>query len=339
MSKYPLIILGAGASHDYSPFADLAPPLTNHLVNQAYFNTKLCGRYPESADILSEIGSMLDNEEYSNFEECLTHISSNLGTGSHRKDQLIGLAFYLSDFFELFCREPQFKSRYRTLKSRINDNNGRACVVSFNYDTLFEHALDKNFEEIQDYISGDLKLFKLHGSHDWAYISSPSIHKLDHHNLKDSYGYLKQYPEHLDNLRNGGAYPYHKNQILKSSQSRNGILFNFPAIAIPISKKDHFVCPNDHLAQLKREIPLIDRVLIIGWSGKDPLLIEQMVNLRAGTPVFVVSKDKKEAQETIDNIGEINSGLLTHLDFHPIRHNFGVFMGSQECSDFFESEN
>ena len=47
------------------------------------------------------------------------------------------------------------------------------CLVTFNYDTLLEHALAKQFNRtfdvLDDYVSSpEYKVFKLHGSQNWG---------------------------------------------------------------------------------------------------------------------------------------------------------------------------
>ncbi len=333
-SKYPLIILGAGASHDYSPFATPKPPLTSDLVNREYFNAVLANQYSEAADILSQIGAMLDSRQYSNFEECLTHISENLGSGNHRKLQLIGLMFYLRDFFSLLSENPDTKSRYRVLKNHINDYGGRACVVNFNYDTLFEKSLDGAISRIGDYVNGNIKVFKPHGSHDWAYVTRIYTDELRLLDDTSSYSYLKNNPDHFDSLRRQGANPYHIDEITKNA-TQNTRLLNFPAIAIPIRKKDHFVCPTEHIQRLKRELESVSKILIIGWSGKDPLLIEMMESINKKAPIFIVSKDEEGALEVAANIKEVSPSLIENLSFHYMKSNFAGFIGSKECETFF----
>ena len=51
---YPLIILGAGASYDYSPIAKVGP-LTKDLVEDHFLLHTLLGKYPGAGDLLSDI--------------------------------------------------------------------------------------------------------------------------------------------------------------------------------------------------------------------------------------------------------------------------------------------
>jgi len=48
----------------------------------------------------------------------------------------------------------------------------------------------------------------------------------------------------------------------------------FPALALPVNTKVAFECPPEHITQLQADIPLVTKLLVIGWRGTEPHFLE-----------------------------------------------------------------
>ena len=72
----PLIIFGAGASHDYSPLGGTTiAPLTNDLVADNFLHTDLLEKYRGAGDLLSDAINQVRNRNKS-FEVVLTEMKA-----------------------------------------------------------------------------------------------------------------------------------------------------------------------------------------------------------------------------------------------------------------------
>jgi len=63
--SYPLIILGAGASHDYIDDSYREghlklPPVTDELVDKRFLDREISSEYPEVEDLFSVIGPLVN---------------------------------------------------------------------------------------------------------------------------------------------------------------------------------------------------------------------------------------------------------------------------------------
>lgn len=331
----PIIILGAGASKDYS--VDVNPaPLTNELVEAIFLDNALFNKYPGAAELFSDVRRPVLSKT-STFEKTLRDIKESVGTQPRRIEQFIALEFYLRDRFSAVSKASQPTNNYKALINRIHDfNAGKACVVSFNYDSLFEQSLRKAPASISDYICNDIKIIKLHGSHDWTQIYKPDlpIHFQSDASQID-YNFYVRNPDILQKLRSKGASPYHIAEIDKISNHQKENLVSLPVIAVPLfNKEGSFLAPQDHIDKLINEIQKADRILIIGWSAGDTdllRLLEQHLSKRV--PALVVSRDAKSSIEICTRI----ENKYKKLNCTHVNGGFSDFVTSDICSDFLVS--
>ncbi len=84
----------------------------------------------------------------------------------------------------------------------------------------------------------------------------------------------------------------------------------YPAISIPVEKKDEFSCPTGHVEALEQTLPHATKMITIGWRATEVeflvrLLVSRTVPV-AGIPqpleVLVVTGSKQGAEETIKNL-------------------------------------
>ncbi len=329
---YPLIIFGAGASNDYSSECgknEKISPLTKNLVDKNFLFGDLLNKYPSVGDLLSDVVLQVRGS-ISSFEEALTQIQERTAHSIPMRRQFIALEFYLQELFERVSnqnytpiwitketrRRMHQINNYRIILNRINTySNGKACVVTFNYDTLFENGFTQNLQpqRIGDYISGDLKLIKLHGSHDWVYIHRKSGKDIE--NAIRAFDLCMEQPNLLaEAQQNKSCNPYHKTEIHKRSDEE--IFHLLPVLAIPLIGKDSFICHETHIKIFEKTLPKIDRILIIGWQARDSLLLKTLKeNLpKMGYNILVVSNSKNGADKiatTIKKALGARNGLIS----------------------------
>jgi len=327
--SYPLIIIGAGASHDYSTFSPKRPPITKELVDASHLDSTLIKKYPLVSHLLSEVESDV-NIHNKGFEEALFAIKKRSGHISEIQSQLVALQFYLQELFETISVGCQNINNYKILQQRITTySGGKACVVSFNYDSLFEDSIEGgHFEKMNDYVGGNLKLIKLHGSHDWVYVNHRDAMPLFSDNYTDGYDLATKNPKFLESFYSKGFQPYHKEEITGQG------FFEFPALALPMPfKEDPVICPQLHINILQKEMALIDRVLIIGWRAADNYLLDLIKNhVNPDVQLMVVSKDKGSADDIVKVIKD-----TTNLSGFGVGGGFGAFIGDDRCHNFFSS--
>lgn len=327
-----IVILGAGASYDYQitggvDGTPIKPPLTKDLVSPSYLDHKIADRYPGAGNILSALSGDIANG--TGFEEALLKRSKLYARNDLATKQLIALRFYLRDLFEHLCKHFTYFNNYKLLLNAAQSSERDTCFVTFNYDTYFEQSADIKWKALRQYISGPITLVKLHGSCDWSYIFDlRGPHYIDEH--ETPYNFLLSTPNYIDHITKQNAVPYHEDEIKRQSQ-RVGKL---PAIAIPLPDKQDFVCPPAHVEHLKKCLGAATRVLVIGWKGKDPHLLQVMQqHLPPNTPVKIVSGDIKGATEIKKTMSEI---LTTPVYEVSAQAGFGKFVSSGELENFFE---
>ena len=324
MSK-PLIILGAGASYDMSPECEncRVTPLTKNLVDPEFIDENMVSWFSGAGNLLSEVIPQVRNGNKS-FEEILTEIrDENYNSSIVCKKQFVALEFYLQNLFKELSNPSysRFKDK-RSIRKQIQEINnhkiilncieyysdGKACFVSFNYDTFLEKSLDKKNmpKNMQGYTNKDIKIIKPHGSHDWIYLEKKDEYD-EEMGIVSAYDKCIQYPDLLGNVQVNPQYGIYHTKELEDNPHESE-LYQLPALAIPLVGKDRYVIPEKHITVLEKELNSVDRILIIGWRAKDPLLLETMKkNLpEGGYKVVVVSKDLTEAEEISK---EISTGL------------------------------
>jgi len=328
----PLIILGAGASHDFlHPMRvrtlDYMPPLTNGLFNDSFKDRLNAHKY-----VRKLVSAMPhdDNNNARDLETYLTKLQNEVALSNKEcYRQLIALRLYLRDLFG-FIEDNSFRepNHYQGLIESINNYAaGKAFIINFNYDLLFERHLP-NYETLQrvdDYMSGDIKVIKIHGARNWVNIvgeiyDEDSISdeeylltnaEIIHNNLKDE-----------DTITEIFIHPY-------LPQKRNPYgdepvkFYLVPSLAIPIDGKRNYICPKAHIDILEDSKGEINKILIIGWKAGDEFSV-QLIN-RIFSPHTV-------------KIGIVSpNGINEIKDKFSFEMSFTKFMGSGELGSFIKS--
>lgn len=86
----------------------------------------------------------------------------------------------------------------------------------------------------------------------------------------------------------------------------------FPAIAIPVERKDSFECPAEHLDVLRALIPTTTRLLVVGWRATEGRFVQMLAGeLRREISVVVVAGAPEHATEPIERLQK--GGLRGHF--------------------------
>jgi hypothetical protein len=254
-----LVVLGAGASYDSAPSfpASAVPgapdrmPLSDQLFEDRADFVVARSQFRRCLPI---VPFLLHRKNQASVEQVLQGFQSEAARDSERGRQLAAIRYYLH-FMLRQCQEKweghaAGVTNYITLLDQIRHwlpPGQRVCIVTFNYDTMIEHALETvgvSIRNLSDYVKNEsYKLFKLHGSINWGRDVNLSP--------QDYKGYSSwQLAYHMidtaEKLKFGDAYRISDGYPITGDQT--SILF--PAIAIPLEDKASFECPTEHISAL-----------------------------------------------------------------------------------------
>lgn len=342
---YPIIILGAGASHDYidperrfDPRSS-RPPLTNSLFDPAKFGGFL-KEYLKAQKLSSEAISFLESGK-GTLEDYLSFVEKKSKENPDRIKQLIEFQFYLQKIFKNISQKygHEANNNYKHMLQKIEDTKTKdVCFVNFNYDFLLEENFDFIDESLSSYINNPIKIIKIHGSCNWCWhfetlydISGLEFPKYIINEM-DDFNPPKRRTFYAHNI-NDEDYSYLKTISAGSAERRYFALR--PCIAIPIAGKN-WVCPDDHMEALRDFLRKTDRILIIGWKAADSEILSLMQEEFKGgnnSPVVtVVSSNVGSAEEIAKRIEKIVINATVNISK---QKGFTKFMDSGECDRFF----
>ncbi len=318
-----MVIFGAGASYDScSTFTNESaapdkrpnwrPPLASELFNPRFRDQlKL---FDEILDVVPH----LQEKQGTNVELFLQDMASSKEPATVK--QLVAIRYYLQHMLTIcvneWNKESDGVSNYRALINDIRPfqkaSNEKVCLVTFNYDTLLEDAIQKvtglnvTFRSIPDYISTDWPIFKLHGSVNWGRVLKaymPEVAKMN--TIQRARAIIDKWP--LD-VSDTYAFDSGGTGLATVTPIPAGAMLLFPAIAIPLQNKDQFELPRDHENQLAEMLPSISKVLVVGWRGAENRFLQMLkTGLGGDTEFMVVSSEKESADQVINRIS--NAGV------------------------------
>jgi hypothetical protein len=337
--KHPLIILGAGASHDYIPDSDRTrdarykPPLADGLCDPRIF-TEIVGRekYPHAQALIADLRA--STQQGVNLETHLGIIRDRAEAihDENRKRQLVDFEFYLQDLFQKISDNygQQPTNNLAVLTNYLRDftkNESQAVgIATFNYDLLAEQCLgievaNDPLDSLRPYISGLIKLIKLHGSCDWMYIFGKNI-------AGPSYDTWLADP--FSQPLPGADWAIIRTRSSSIRHGDDNVSLR-PAVAIPLPDKHGYVCPPSHIKELAGLLNQTNAILIIGWSAGDEHLIKTMEEqIRNQTKVTIVSRDTNSAQGIKEKLHHIKN-----LSFDLNGGGFSKFARGPAIVDFF----
>ena len=246
-----------------------------------------------------------DRSDDRSLEQVLTEFQAHSDENPARHPQLAAIKFYLQEM--LWRTEERWRqgiasgTNYDAVLDEINNSflSEHVCLVTFNYDTLLEAALQARKinigSSISSYVNFDrFSVIRLHGSVRWARIILTSIPIPS--NVPTHEGVI----ESARNLELGEYRIVNKPQIEEPSLGNSYLL---PALAIPLENKRVFECPEDHLSFLVSKIPQIGKLLVIGWRAADSHFVNLLKEgLKPEVKTLVVSGTKEGAESVISTL-------------------------------------
>jgi len=337
-----MVVFGAGASYDSSSSfrpgsgrdSPYRPPLANDLFDAKEQFRQFAQKYPR---VLQVIQYLREIPEDKSIEEVLETLQAEAGDYDNRKRQMAAIRYYLYELLwectTQWDRCTQGDSNYRTLLDQIERHRGddRVALVTFNYDRLLEHALVADFgfkiDKIAAYMTSHpgYKLFKLHGSIDWARaIANPPQLNFNRHNI------IEGFPD----LLLSSTFTVCGNNI----DSAKGLPL-FPALAIPVQTKKSFECPDEHIQTLNSMIAETTKILFIGWRAQETHFLDLLrQNLPSLRSVMVVDKNESNARKVLGQIQNDLRDKVYGADTVPAYGGFSDFVRKREGEAFLKAK-
>jgi len=305
-----LVILGAGASYDsVSHFrapaqSDDRPPLASELFENRPEFVKVMYRFGRCRQIVPFLrgqGVAIERE--------LARIQSQADSFDDVHSELAAIRYYLRfairECVERWVRKHYGINNYVTMVREIArwraESGEKVAFVTFNYDTMLETAvmqvLGFSVSDFLSYIRNpDYSVFKLHGSVNWARVIPVAT--------PNSYTYDRVINEALS-LGRGMTSEFAIVDHAEMLNDGRGVLF--PALALPVDRKDEFSCPTEHIAALANVIPQITKISIIGWRATEEKLLNmlrsRLTGLSGSAELMIVAESRKSALDTFENLG------------------------------------
>ena len=339
-----LVIFGAGASYDSvaarrpsgAQSGDLHDrmPLAHQLFDDRPGFIEDLNRFPECKRIVQELRVPRTGGQ---FEEFLRKLQSEADTYPDRHIQLAAIRFYLRNMLWR-CEDRWFDqhhgvTNYSNLLDQLNmwvPKQQKILLVTFNYDRMLERALEQfgcSFKEISEYTQHPrFKLFKLHGSVNWGRRVLNYLGEWKEQNHKN-HETMKELIQRASSLMLSDQYKVidHPDVVV------NGGAVYFPALALPIDKKQGFDCPQTHLDLLCQDLKDVIRIMTIGWRGSEAHFLELLkTNLPRSASLMVVAKDGTESHDIGKHLE--SNGIVQALTAYP--GGFSDFVPSRNGEKF-----
>jgi hypothetical protein len=315
-----MVIFGAGASYDSSPTYGLGmappgtgemaayddyyrPPLAKDLFANRPLFIQALELFPQCKTIVPRLRDPAVVTGQKSIEALLQEIEKEAETYARGHQELAAVRCYLQQAISQ-C-EMQWRSITRRITNylwllreieRTNRGDDPVCLVTFNYDTLLEDALEDlglMVRRMEDYVDRVclFRVFKLHGSVNWALeVEDPLPANL---NLGYAPGVLRYLIERGSGLRVS-------NRFALCDPSSMGVANGhpaFPALAIPVEKKQVFQCPPDVIEKLTSALPHVTKMIIIGWRATETHFLKLLrENLRPGVYLSIVAGNQHDAE-------------------------------------------
>jgi hypothetical protein len=180
----------------------------------------------------------------------------------------------------------------------VRPDNEPVLLVTFNYDTMIETALSSapinlGISDFQHYDhNDDFKLFKLHGSVNWA-------HEIESGGIGDpgAYGPVEHQMINMANLKISDRFT-----MVPSNSMGEGVPV-YPAIALPVDTKSNFECPSGHLDCLREHLAKVTKVVTIGWAAQEQHFLKLLKeHLTEEISIYAVAGERPYAQAVLHRI-------------------------------------
>lgn len=335
-----LVVFGAGASFDSDPDHPPAynnpniradrlppiefdrPPLANRLFDNRPQFLSAMESFPDCLTLIPRLrkpGVAVEQE--------LAKIQDEAEGYPPRHGQLVAIHYYIRR--ALWECQDRWRlihhgiTNYATLLDEIDrwrvEKGDDVCFVTFNYDTMLEEAMLRVLRlEVRDMDSyrswSGYSLFKLHGSIDWGRVDEGISREIG----SPSYSY-----QHFINAAARGSLSVSLRYKLCDFEMRpkpDARVMLYPALSIPVEKKDEFSCPSAHVTALNGMLPRVTKMITIGWRATEAGFLNMLRDsrsvviegIRQPLELLVVTGSKEGAEQTAKNLGDygVNQNLL-----------------------------
>jgi hypothetical protein len=312
-----MVVLGAGASYDCAPGHDiLTPPLAKDLFAPRRDFLAALARIPAATSIVGRMRSA--GRVGGGIEGALGQFMelARRTDDVYYKRDVLALRFYLRDIIQQATASAVTATSGLTsqlrLVTRLHDLqvefSKKVIFVSFNYDALLEMAITARFgyrfDSMESYVNAPMPVFKPHGSVNWV------------ERIPRSYPYppadvmrymdLSQIDKVADlDLNSQSTIEIMGEDGVSVGQGRHH--FTLPALAVPVTRKNSFMAPEEHLALLENLLREVTAVLIVGWRASETDFSQLCnTNLRGYSEglrshVITYGDDEPAADEVIRN--------------------------------------
>jgi SIR2-like domain len=356
-----MVIFGAGASYDSArafpppvpqgatqnfgsqpPAQDdgeaWRPPLASELFRDAKQRFgDIVTRYGRLHPILLRLREPQNGRS---LEEELQCLQGEAVGNPERLRQLLAVRYYLRDLLsevtENWLKRTRFTNYAQLIDQIMQFRRGDepVCLVTFNYDRLLDHALlsfGYKSVPIERFFDAHpvLKLFKPHGSVDWArFVDVPPNTRIG----------IQELIERADSIKFTDDY-----LVANATDPHQVFAFDrpiVPAIAIPVQTKteDTFEWPRSHRVYLEELLPSVTKIMIIGWQAREAhflQILRSTLPRRGLTHLLVVGRNEQ-------NAASILQYFSAELGYFPANHSFAregfsEFVVGSEAEAFFRA--
>ncbi len=312
-----LVIFGAGASYDSCSSLRVSgtgveherPPLADQLFNARPQFRAALSQFPKGRYVVSRLENPLPG---STVEHELELLQAQAKDDPERPRQIASIRFYLRlmlwECVKRWLDEAGQVTNYMQLMDSIrhNQHQNETLLLTFNYDTMLEHALEgmgSRFRSFDDYVNGPYKLIKLHGSVNWVHNVTT---RLDNIANTDERYVTQELIERAAELQFGDM------EIVDAPVSRIGDKAFFPALAIPTETKASYECPEDHVEKLAAHLEKVTEIIVVGWRAEEKTFLHLLASKLMGTvpKIVIVAGSNQGGNEVKEKL--MKAGIQTH---------------------------
>jgi hypothetical protein len=272
-------------------------------------------------------------------EQVLEELQVDAARHPETMQQLMSIRYYLTVMLlecERRCHERAGGvTNYDALLDRlfVNRKSGEPLsIVTFNYDTLIEKALEARgvpIGSLEDYVRHPyFKVFKLHGSLNWVRESEVDIAQGVRNGSTDLL--IQAVIDSTPRMKRTSQV--HLVNTIPVGQVGDKVVV--PALAIPVQSKLEFECPGEHISELKLLLQQVTKMLVIGWRATEAPFLEMLrKNVNKTIRVTIVAGHPESAAEPEKNLRD--AGFCGQIV--PSKAGFTEFVLNQEYKEFIEN--
>ena len=270
-----MIIVGAGASYGCRPSwaeDNRRPPLAADLFSPDFGD--LLSGYGAARGLVQKLRRKLHGDNPEPLEELLADLAAPESDSPGRRRELLALRMYIQNLMLEVTDSVRSTqggvTLYDELVSTVSEWSHRTgagvLYVSLNYDLLLDDAVRDqhglHLQYMEDYIEGEVKLIKPHGSADWRERT-----ELQGKHRNDAIAVAHELSPTGDVTLARRSVP-----VFLAS---NDVPF-IPRLALPIMGKTDTVAPREHIEAIRALQGTVTGVVTIGWRGREPHLLPVM---------------------------------------------------------------